>query len=98
MQRIPEVELMDDPEQTLAYARADFSEPHNHFVALFREHFAEVRYECFWFFTLLIFMRFYLVEGVDPNKERYWKKIITDLVRREMKGRSTGLSPPVRRC
>jgi len=43
MQRNPEVELMDDPEQALAYARADFSEPHNHFVALFREHFADPR-------------------------------------------------------
>ena len=40
MQRIPEPELMDQPEQAKAYARADFSEPHNHFVALFRERFA----------------------------------------------------------
>ena len=43
MQRIPEAELMDDPAQALAYARADFSEPHNHFVALFRERFADPR-------------------------------------------------------
>lgn len=39
MQRIPEPELMDDPAQALAYARADFSEPHNQFVALFTERF-----------------------------------------------------------
>lgn len=37
MQRIPEAELMDDPAQALAYARADFSEPHNHFVELFAQ-------------------------------------------------------------
>jgi ubiquinone/menaquinone biosynthesis C-methylase UbiE len=37
MQRVPEAELMETPEQALAYARADFSEPHNHFIALFRE-------------------------------------------------------------
>ena len=43
MQRIPEAELMDEPEQALAYAKADFSEPHNHFVALFRERFADAR-------------------------------------------------------
>jgi ubiquinone/menaquinone biosynthesis C-methylase UbiE len=30
---------MDDPAQALAYARADFSEPHDRFVALFTEHF-----------------------------------------------------------
>ena len=37
MQRAPEVEVMADPQQALAYARADFSEPHNRFVELFRE-------------------------------------------------------------
>jgi ubiquinone/menaquinone biosynthesis C-methylase UbiE len=35
MQRVPEPELMDDPQQALAYARADFSEPHELFVELF---------------------------------------------------------------
>jgi ubiquinone/menaquinone biosynthesis C-methylase UbiE len=39
MRRIPEPELMDDAGQALAYARADFSEPHDHFVALFMERF-----------------------------------------------------------
>lgn len=35
MERIPERELMDDPVQALAYARADFDEPHSRFVDLF---------------------------------------------------------------
>ncbi|MDZ7736623.1 MAG: class I SAM-dependent methyltransferase [Gammaproteobacteria bacterium] len=39
MDRIPEPELMTDPEQARAYAAADFSEPHDHFIELFREHF-----------------------------------------------------------
>ena len=42
--------------------------------ALFRE----VAYDTFWLFTLWIFMRFYLIERVHPNDERYWKKIITE--------------------
>ncbi len=37
MERIPEPELMDDPAQARAYAAADFSEPHDRFVALFGE-------------------------------------------------------------
>lgn len=41
VERIPEAELMEAPEQALAYARADFSEPHNHFIALFRECFGD---------------------------------------------------------
>lgn len=41
MQRIPEPELMNEPAQALAYARADFSIPHNNFIALFRQHFPD---------------------------------------------------------
>jgi trans-aconitate methyltransferase len=39
MQRIPEPELMNDALQAQAYAQADFSEPHTHFVSLFAEKF-----------------------------------------------------------
>ncbi len=37
MQRIPEPELMDEPEQARAYAGADFSEPHQAFVERFAQ-------------------------------------------------------------
>lgn len=37
MNRIPEPELMNEPLQAKAYARADFSEPHNFFVEQFRQ-------------------------------------------------------------
>ncbi len=40
--------------------------------------FSETDYDTFWIATLWIFLRFYLVEKVDPNKERYWKKIIIE--------------------
>jgi SAM-dependent methyltransferase len=43
MQRRPEPELMDDPAQAAAYAEADFSEPHEAFVAYFRQRFPEFR-------------------------------------------------------
>lgn len=39
MQRSPEPELMLDDDQARAYAEADFSEPHEHFVDLFAERF-----------------------------------------------------------
>ena len=35
MERVPEPELMDAPEQAAAYAQADFEEPNSHFVELF---------------------------------------------------------------
>lgn len=42
MQRIPEPELMNDVHQAQAYAYADFSEPHAHFVSLFTQKFPEL--------------------------------------------------------
>jgi len=39
MQRIPEPELMDESEQALAYANADFSEPNQRFVEAFAAEF-----------------------------------------------------------
>lgn len=38
--------------------------------------FTEVKYDTFWLVTLWIFLRFFLIEGVNPNRERYWKKIM----------------------
>ncbi len=40
MKRIPENELMDGDEQARAYAGADFSEPHNRFITMFKQCFA----------------------------------------------------------
>ncbi len=40
--------------------------------------FSNVEYETFWFATLWIFVRFFVVEGIHPNDEPYWKKIISD--------------------
>ena len=42
MKRIPELELMEDPEQALAYARADFSEPHQMFLDCLARHFPDL--------------------------------------------------------
>lgn len=41
MERIPEPELMDDPAQAQAYADADFSQPHDYFVAQFLTRFPD---------------------------------------------------------
>lgn len=38
MQRTPEPELMDSPEQARAYAEADFARPHEYFVDLCQQH------------------------------------------------------------
>ena len=45
--------------------------------------FSTTTYDTFWLASLWIFLRFYLIERVDPNQERYWKKIITEQARLE---------------
>jgi len=47
-------------------------------LMLFHQHFSEVQIHMTWFFSLWIFIKFYLFERVDPNKERYWKKILVE--------------------
>lgn len=42
MQRIPEPELMSDEDQAIAYANADFEEPHNHFISRLKNSVADV--------------------------------------------------------
>jgi trans-aconitate methyltransferase len=41
MKRVPEPELMQDPEQVRAYAHADFEGPHSAFMEIFKKYFAE---------------------------------------------------------
>lgn len=42
MQRIPEPELMSDEVQAIAYANANFEEPHNHFISLLKDSVGQV--------------------------------------------------------
>jgi SAM-dependent methyltransferase len=51
---------------------------HINIVRYVRSIFAEMDYDTFWLATLWIFLRFYLIERVNPNQERYWKKIILE--------------------
>jgi hypothetical protein len=43
-----------------------------------RRLFSHAEADTFWLATLWLFLRFYLVERVHPNQQRYWKKIYTD--------------------
>lgn len=44
----------------------------------FCSYFSIVKVETTWFFTLYIFIKYYFFDRIDPNKQRYWKKIIVD--------------------
>jgi 2-polyprenyl-3-methyl-5-hydroxy-6-metoxy-1,4-benzoquinol methylase len=44
----------------------------------FKDRFQSVNYRCFWLSALLIFVKFYFIDRINPSKERYWKKILSD--------------------
>jgi SAM-dependent methyltransferase len=44
----------------------------------FKSNFGRVTHREFWLTTLAIFLKFYVYDRVNPNEERYWKKIYTD--------------------
>jgi SAM-dependent methyltransferase len=46
-------------------------------LALARELFDDVGHREFWLFSLALFLKYYLWDGIHPNAERYWKRIFT---------------------
>jgi ubiquinone/menaquinone biosynthesis C-methylase UbiE len=52
-------------------------------VQFVRSLYTQTSYDTFWIATLWIFLQFYLIEKVNPNQERYWKKIILEQHRLE---------------
>ena len=50
-------------------------------IEAFKSSFGSVHHREFWLTTLAVFLKFYVWDRVNPNKERYWKKIYTDAVK-----------------
>ncbi len=47
-------------------------------LKLMRDHFKDVQYECTWLLSLVIFLKFYLIDRIHPNTDRYWKRILRE--------------------
>jgi 2-polyprenyl-3-methyl-5-hydroxy-6-metoxy-1,4-benzoquinol methylase len=47
-------------------------------IRLIRSRFAETRVEWFWLTTLVIFISMAVLQFRNPNKERFWKKVIDE--------------------
>lgn len=44
-------------------------------VELARTYFPDARHREFWITGLSLFLKYYLIDGVHPNQDRYWKRI-----------------------
>jgi len=47
-------------------------------VSLAREFFPDTRHREFWIASLSLFLKYYLIDRVHPNTDRYWKRIFTE--------------------
>lgn len=45
-------------------------------LKIFKKYFSHVEIDATWFFTLWIFLKFYLFDRINPNEVRYWKEIL----------------------
>jgi len=51
-------------------------------VKLARRYFVDVRHREFWIASLALFLKYYLIDRVHPNQDRYWKRILRETPRR----------------
>ena len=47
-------------------------------LRLARKYFPNVQHREFWISTLLLFVKYYAVDRVHPNQDRYWKRILRE--------------------
>ena len=47
-------------------------------AALARKYFSDVAHREFWILTLALFLKYYIVDRVHPNSDRYWKRIFSE--------------------
>jgi len=50
-------------------------------VEIARKYFPNLQHREFWILTLALFLKYYLIDRVHPNSERYWKKILLETPR-----------------
>jgi 2-polyprenyl-3-methyl-5-hydroxy-6-metoxy-1,4-benzoquinol methylase len=51
-------------------------------IRLAKKYFAAVEHREFWISALLLFVKYYLVDRVHPNTDRYWKRILRETPKR----------------
>ena len=47
-------------------------------IKLARKYFSRVGHRQFWILTLYLFVKYYLIDRVHPNRDRYWKRILRE--------------------
>ena len=51
-------------------------------IKLAQKYFTHVQHREFWISTLLLFVKYYLIDRIHPNQDRYWKRILRETPKR----------------
>jgi len=51
-------------------------------AALAKRYFPNARHREFWIGSLALFLKYYFIDRIDPNQQRYWKRIYQETPRR----------------
>jgi hypothetical protein len=51
-------------------------------LAMARKYFPNLQHREFWISTLALFAKYYLIDRVHPNRDRYWKRILRETPQR----------------
>jgi 2-polyprenyl-3-methyl-5-hydroxy-6-metoxy-1,4-benzoquinol methylase len=51
-------------------------------IRLARQYFSDVQHREFWISALALFVKYYILDGISPNQDRYWKRILKETDRR----------------
>jgi ubiquinone/menaquinone biosynthesis C-methylase UbiE len=43
-----------------------------------KESFKNVNFRCMWLLTQILFLKYFFIDRVTPNKDRYWKRILKE--------------------
>lgn len=46
-------------------------------LEMFKNIFSKVEFKMTWLFSLWIFLKFFLIDRIHPNSDRYWKRVVT---------------------
>lgn len=47
-------------------------------LELAKKYFKNVQHQEFWLLSMAIFLKYFLIDRVDPNEDRYWKRILRE--------------------
>jgi hypothetical protein len=47
-------------------------------IRLARKYFGQVQHREFWISTLLLFVKYYVIDRIHPNDDRYWKRVLRE--------------------